>query len=236
MKKGSISIAILISLVVLLSGATLTKLALNEKYRANEAYKRIENRYIAESGVEMAVGLLLSYFDNQDYVLSYTNEGGSCSIADLYAPYLIYELQEYGNADELHLAIIERETNDYLSSIGFLDFSHGGGVEIILHTMNDKENFKLSRLCVSPGFTIGENGEIGNKQSIINPLFFTIKSKYKGGEVMCNIKISNLNAVRKPFSETPNNEISSVEAWLDITQVKVEYQNYQNYIVKGGAL
>lgn len=236
MKKGNISIAMLISLVVLLSGAAVVNLAVNEKYRAKEAYARIENRYIAESGVEMAVGLFLRYLDNQNYALSYQNTGGIYSVTDAYAPYLLHEIQESENRDSLNLTLIEREVNDYLSSIGFLDFSRDGGVEIALRTMNDRESFKLSRLCIDPGFVISRSGETAEVRSRMNPIYLTVKSKYKGGEVLCGVQISSVYAVRKPFMEILTGETASVEAWIDASQAKAEYQNYQNYRIRDGGL
>lgn len=236
MKKGSISIAILISLIVLLSGVSIINLALNEKHRSKDAYERVENRYIAESGIDMAIGLFISYLDNQDYALSYHNIEGIYSVTDIYSPYLLHEIQESESIDNVSLALIEQETNDYLSSIGFLDFSRDGGVEVSLRTMNDMENFKLSRLCTDPGFVVSRSKETTKVQSSINPIYLTVKSKYKGGEVLCEVQISNIYAVRKPFTEILTGETASVNAWIDVSQAKAEYQNYQNYRVRNGGV
>ncbi len=236
MKKGSIGITVLIILMVLLSGASIVKLAVNEKHRAKESYERIENRYIAESGIEMAASLFLCYLENQEYALSYQNIGGAYLVSDVYAPYLVHEIQETHDADEMNVSIVEQEANDYLSSMGFLDFSRDGGVEVILRTMNDTEGFKLSRLCTDYGFVVGEKGETTEVKSRINPVYLTVKSKYKGGEVMCNIQISDLYAVRKPFAEIDSDERDSVKAWIDVSCVKTEYQNYQNFKVRDGVL
>jgi len=236
MKKGSISLVLLISLVVLLSGAAVTTLAVNEKFRAKEAYAKIENRYIAESGIEMAIDLFLQYVGSQDYVLAYQNVGGAYSVSDSYAPYLIHEIQESENTDNMDIAFVAREANDYLSSIGFLDFSRDGGIEVSMRTMNDTQRFKLSRLCVDPSFVISTGSESGKVRSRINPVYITVKSKYKGGEVLCSVQISNIYIVRKPFSVLSAGELASVAAWIDVSQVKTEYQSYQNYRIRDGGL
>ena len=236
MKKGSISLVLLISLVVLLSGAAVATLAANEKYRAKEAYARIENRYIAESGIDMALGLFLRYLDHQEYAVAYQNTGGSYAITDAHAPYLIHEIQESENTDNVSLDLVARETNDYLSSIGFLDFSRSGGVEVALRTMDDMQRFKLSRLCIDPGFIVGGSGEPSEVRSKINPIYVTIKSKYKGGEVLCTIQISDIYVVRKPFAAVSLGEPASVEAWIDASDAKTEYQSYQNYKMRNGGL
>ena len=45
---------------------------------------------------------------------------------------------------------------------------------------------------------------------------------------MANVKISNLYAVRIPFEES-DDEISSIRAYIDTADAKIEYENYQNY-------
>lgn len=184
----------------------------------------------------MAVGLFLRYLDNQDYALSYQNTGGTYSATDAYAPYLLHEIQKSENTDSVSLSLVERETNDYLSSIGFLDFSRYGGVEVALRTMNDMHSFKLSRLCIDPGFVVGNSGETDEVRSRMNPIYITVKSKYKGGEVLCDVQISGIYAIRKPFAEISPGETASVEAWIDASQAKAEYQSYQNYRIRNGGL
>jgi hypothetical protein len=150
-KNGNISIALLVSLAVLFSGAAIVQLAVNSKYKAREAYERIENRYLAESGIEMAVGLFVNYLSNQEYALAYTkNADDSYSIVDEYSPYLLDEIRQAENEDSVSIDLVVRESNDYLSSIGFLDFARNGGVELAVSIFHDKERFKLSRMCIEP--------------------------------------------------------------------------------------
>ncbi len=234
-QKGNISIVLLCSLVVLFAGASVTLLAAGSKYEAKTAYQRTQNRYIAESGADMAVGLFLSCLDNKEYIVSYTkNEDGCYSIIDSYSPYLLDDIAGSINSDEVFLKAISDEANSYMSSIGYLDFSHNSGIEIKMKTFMKKENFKLSQMCSEPGFLV-ENEISGNEcRSKINPIYLTVKVRYKNGEVFCNAQISDIYIVRSAFSETEISEPASVKAYADIKRAKVTINNYQNYRIKGG--
>ena len=234
-QKGNISIILLCSLVVLFAGASVTLLAAGSKYEAKTAYQRTQNRYIAESGADMAVGLFLSCLDNQEYIVSYTkNEDGSYSILDSYSPYLLDDIADSLNADDVSLKAISDEANSYMSSIGFLDFSHKNGIEIEMKTFMQKENIKLSQMCSEPGFLV--ESEISGKEcrSKINPIYLTVKVQYKNGEVLCNAQISDIYIVRDAFSEAEVSALASVKAFADISKAKVTLNNYQNYRTKGG--
>jgi len=229
-KKGNINLVLLIALIAVLGGSVITGLAVKSKYDSKEAYVRLENRYIAESGIDLSVGLFLNYIANKEFILSYTkNEDGSYSVLDTYSPYILDEIRENENADTIPLSVISAECNSYLSSIGYLDFSRGGCVEISISTFWNKDNFKLSRLCIEPNFLISNLPEHTNKQSKINPIYLNLKSKYKGGEVMCNAVISELRVVRHPFKEIEVGETASVIAHIDISNSDTQYQNFQNY-------
>jgi hypothetical protein len=52
LKKASISFVLLVSLVILCGGAAIFNIAMASRYRAKTEYERIENRYIAESGID----------------------------------------------------------------------------------------------------------------------------------------------------------------------------------------
>jgi hypothetical protein len=164
-------------------------------------------------------------------VLSYTkNEDGSYAVIDDYSPYLLPEIRLSENRDNISLDLIENESTAYLVSIGFLDFLRDNGIEVSINTFNNKENFKLSRMCIEHDFLISKDmGASTVCQSKINPIFLTVKSKYKGGEVLCNAEIANLNIVRDPFEEIEIGEQASVKAHIDINSHKISYNNYQNY-------
>ena len=229
-KKGNINIVLLIALVAVLGGSVITGLAVKGKYDSKTAYSRIENRYIAESGIDLSVGLFLNYLANKEFILTYTkNEDGSYSLLDAYSPYILDEIRESESADTIPLAAISAESNSYLSSIGYLDFSRNNGAEISLSTFYNKDNFKLSRLCISPNFILETAGTGNEHQSRINPLYLTVKSSYKGGEVLCNAEISDLYVVREAFAEIEVGEMANVTAYIDVSAGKVQYQNYQNY-------
>ena len=112
--------------------------------------------------------------------------------------------------------------------MGFLDYINNGTIEFGVNTFGDKESFKLSRMCTEYDFLLSLSGDDAEKRSMLKPVFLTVKTKYRGGEVMANIKISNLYAVRVPFDETED-DIASVKAYIDASNAIIEYENYQNY-------
>lgn len=229
MKRASISFVLMVSLVILCGGAAIFNIAAASRYRAKTEYERIENRYIAESGVELAVGLFMNYLSNQDYVLAYTqNDDGSCQVLDEYSPYLLDEIKMADNSDDVSIDLVSTESADYLSGVGYLDFKRGNGIELSISTYEQKDSFKLSRLCIEPYFLIGMDNEVATVKSKINPIHLTVKSTYKGGEVLCNVQISDLYISRQPFKEGTD-EISSVSAGIETSYAKIIYENYQNY-------
>lgn len=230
MKKASISFVLLVSLVILCGGAAIFNIAMASRYRAKTEYERIENRYIAESGIDLAVWLFINYLSNQDYVLSYSqNMDGSFQVVDEYSPYLIDEIRTSESVDSVQVDLVAAESADYLSSIGYLDFKRENGIELSVSTYGQKDSFKLSRLCIEPYFLISRNEETAPEKSKINPIYLTVKSKYKGGEVLCNVVIADLHIVRQPFRTVTTGGLSSISAGLDTSQAKVIYDNYQNY-------
>lgn len=229
MKKASISFVLLVSLVILCGGAAIFNIAMASRYRAKTEYERIENRYIAESGIDLAVGLFISYLSNQDYVLAYSQNGdGNCQVLDEYSPYLLDEIKMAENSDSVSIDLIATESADYLSGIGYLDFKRGNGIELFISTYEQKDSFKLSRLCIEPDLLIGRHDEETIVKSKINPIYLTVKSTYKGGEILCNVQISDLYIIRQSFKESAD-EISNVSAGIDTSYAKIIYENYQNY-------
>lgn len=229
MKKASISFLLLVSLVILCGGAAIFNIVASSRYRAKTEYERIENRYIAESGIDLAVGLFINYLSNQDYVLAYSQNGdGNCQVLDEYSPYLLDEIKMAETSDDVPIDLISTESADYLSAIGYLDFKRGNGIELFINTYEQNESFKLSRLCIEPHFLIGMDNEVATVKSKINPIHLTVKSTYKGGAVLCNVQITDLYISRQPFKESTD-EISSVSASIDTNHAKVIYENYQNY-------
>ena len=66
-----------------------------------------------------------------------------------------------------------------------------------------KEKFRLTQVCTEPDFILSTDAESKDDQrrSKINPLYLTVRAKYKNGEVMCNVKISDVYLVWQGFSE-----------------------------------
>ena len=110
----------------------------------------------------------------------------------------------------------------------YLDYINNGTIEFEINTYGDKESFKLSRMCTEYDFLLSMSDDGTEKSSKLKPVFITVKSKYRGGEVMANVKISNLYAVRVPFDET-DEDIASIHAYIDTSNAVIEYENYQNY-------
>lgn len=228
-KKANIGFTVLIALIIVCCGAAVLSIAGNSKYNAKTEYQRIEDRYIAESGVDLSVSLFLNYLSNKDLVLAYTkNEDGGYGVIDDYSPYLLEEIRMSEETDIVPINIIENESKDYLAGVGFLDYINNGTIEFGVNTFGDKESFKLSRMCTEYDFLLSLSGDDAEKRSMLKPVFLTVKTKYRGGEVMANIKISNLYAVRVPFDETED-DIASVKAYIDTSNAIIEYENYQNY-------
>ena len=228
-KKANIGFTVLIALIIVCCGAAVLSIAGNSKYNAKTEYQRIEDRYIAESGVDLSVSLFLNYLSNKDLVLAYTkNEDGGYGLIDDYSPYLLEEIRTSEETDIVPINIIENESKDYLAGVGFLDYINNGTIEFGVNTFGDKESFKLSRMCTEYDFLLSLSGDDAEKRSMLKPVFLTVKTKYRGGEVMANIKISNLYAVRVPFDETED-DIASVKAYIDASNAIIEYENYQNY-------
>jgi len=204
-------------------------IAANSKYNAKTEYQRLEDRYIAESGVDLSVSLFLNYLSNKDLVLAYArNEDGGYGVIDAYSPYILEEIKVSETEDVVPITIIENESKDYLAGIGYLDYINNGTIEFGINTYGEKESFKLSRMCTEHDFLLSIASEDTEMRSKLKPLFVTVKTKYRGGEVMANIRISNLYAVRASFSET-DEKLASVSAYIDTTDAIIEYENYQNY-------
>lgn len=229
-KSGNINLCLLIALIAVLSASVISALAINSKYNAKEANLRLENRYIAESGVDLAAGLFLNYLSNRDFVITYEqNADGSFTVNDLFSPYILDEIKNAENTDMIPLDIVSNECNSYLSNAGYFDFTRNGGVNVKIQTFSQKDNFKISGMCITPNFLSSSKPETESKFSRINPIYLTVTSKFKGGEVMANIIISNLKIKREPFKEVTGGNRSSVSASIDTSGCKIAYQNFQNY-------
>lgn len=228
-KKANIGFAVLIALIIVCCGAAVLSVASGSKYNAKTEYRRIEDRYISESGVDISVGLFLNYLENKDFVLAYTkNEDSGYGVIDEYSPYLLEEIKTSDEEDVVPVSIIENESKDYLAGIGFLDYINHGTIEFGVNTYGDKESFKLSRMCTEYDFLLSVSDDDADKKSKLKPVFVTVRTKYRNGEVLANVKISNLYAVRNPFNET-DDDIASIRAYIDTSDAIIEYENYQNY-------
>lgn len=109
-KKGNISFVALTALIVVCCGAAVLTIAGNTKYNSKTEYQRIEDRYIAESGIDTATGLFVIYLSNRDFVLPYEKtESGGYAVSDKYVPYLLDEIKNSGTDDIAYIPVIENE-------------------------------------------------------------------------------------------------------------------------------
>lgn len=229
-KKANISLVMLTCLICISAGAVILNIAINSKTRTKIEYERIENRYIAESGIDLATGLFISYLENRDITASYECDGaGDCYVIDDLCPYLIDEIRENPYSDDVHIDIIEKEARDYLVSVGFKDFGKADSLQVFVTTNGMGEGFKINNLCTEPDFLLSDGTELGEKKSLLKPIYLTVKSKYPNGNVIANIKVSNIYAVREAFSALPEGEMGNVRIWINTENAEIEFVNYQNY-------
>lgn len=227
-KKGSIAISVFTALLVICAGAIILNICAASKYNAKTEYKKIKNRYIAESASDISVSLLLNYIENREMVLEYEmHSDGSFSVMSEYSPYLLDEIKT-ATADEVEISLVSTETKNYLLSAGCIDFMREDSeLSIKVKTFGDKEKFRISEMCTEPDFLLSDTPEEEDteKRSKLNPIYITVKSKYNSGEVKCSILIENLYAVREVFKESESN----CPCRIDASSATIKYENYQNY-------
>ena len=229
-KKGNIAFTLVVALLVVCGGAAILNIASTGRYNAKTEYERIENRYISESGIDIAVGLFINYLSNRQLTVSYESDGeGNINVISQYSPFILDETATEEN-DEIYIEIVSDETNDYLSSIGYPDFKKAGGVKLFVNTYGDIDSLRISNMCTEPDFLIAFEPETeGEKRSLLNPVFLTVLTEYRGGRVMSTLKLSNIYAVRNKFENIGPNEIGNTKIHLDVDNIKIEYIGYQNY-------
>lgn len=236
-KRGNLAIVMLAGLIILMSTACLLNLSISDKAAVKQQYERMENRYIAESGVDVAIGFFENYIANQIYSLEYVKTDTGYILDDRFSPYLIDDIRLAENSDSVNIAIVENEANAYMSNIGFIDFKRDNGISIDINTFSQKDNFKISRLCIDNGFA--ESNTAGGSASFsvssrINPIYLTVKVRYKSGEVICNVRLENIVVKRQQFKPLYNvGDSGNVQVRTDTSNIKIIYDNYQNYRYEG---
>ena len=151
---------------------------------------------------------------------------------DMAAPACTADFQDLPDEDEddVLIDIVSSEARDYLKSIGYFDFKKSDSIRVYVSTNGDKENLKLTNLCSTPDFLVSYGNDTGkSNKSLLNPIFVTVKTDYPGGNILCNVKLSNIYIKRGEFEETQPGEMGNVTAFLDTSEIKTEYINYQNY-------
>ncbi|MBQ6908257.1 MAG: hypothetical protein IJQ28_07755, partial [Clostridia bacterium] len=134
-KRGNISLVMLTALVTVSVGAVLLNMAVNSRANTKTETKRIQNRYIAESGVDLAAGMFINYLDNRELTASYETDGdGNGFIIEDLCPYILDEIKDNPDIDEVPIEIIEKEARDYLISLGYRDFGKEGSLKVFAIT------------------------------------------------------------------------------------------------------
>lgn len=228
MKNANICFTVLLVLLILCTGFTTLNIAAGGRYAEKEEYERISNRYITESGIALAEGLFLNYLDSRSFALSYEENGGEYSSITDFTPYLLDEIAQSGD-ESVRLPLVENEAKSIMADMGFRGYRAYGDITVSVETFGDTEGFKLSQLCCEPDFLIGGRNETGEKRSKIKPVYLSVVSEYKGGRVMCSMKIDGLYLVRGAFAEPGGETLGSVSAYIDTSNCEVEYENYQNF-------
>lgn len=229
-KRGNISLVMLTALITVSVGAVLLNMAVNSRANTKTEAKRIQNRYIAESGVDLATGMFINYLQNRELTASYETDadGNSFIIGDL-CPYLADEVKDNPDMDEVPIEIIEKEARDYMISLGYSNFERADSLKVRLVTNGQADNFRLDSMCTEPQFLISDGTEYGEKRSLLKPIYLKIQSRYPNGNVIANIELDNIYAVRDAFSETEEGKMGNVKVRIDTDGVQVKILNYQNY-------
>ena len=229
-KRGNISLVMLTALVTVSVGAVLLNMAVNSRANTKTETKRIQNRYIAESGVDLAAGMFINYLDNRELTASYETDGdGNGFIIEDLCPYILDEIKDNPDIDEVPIEIIEKEARDYLISLGYRDFGKEGSLKVFAITNGPNDDFKVCNLCTEPDFLFSNGAEFGKKRSKLKPIYLKIRSIYPNGNVIANMEIDNIYAVRDAFTETEDGELGNVKISIDTENAQIKILNYQNY-------
>ena len=223
-KKGNITFAAFLVLIVVCCGGVLLNVAANSRYNTKTEYVRLKNRYLAEGGIDTAVGLFINYLENRDLEISYKMTEDGYEVDDNLMPYLLDELKDTDDENVL-IALVSNEATSYLSSSGY--FAMPGSIKLYVNNLSGSEGFKLSRMCKDADFLISET--TGVKKSVLNPVYLTVMSEYRNGRAEAMVKISGLKAARDEFAVLSKGDEGSVPGYIDTSGVQIEYVNYQNY-------
>ena len=223
-KKGNITFAAFLVLIVVCCGGVVLNVATNSRYNSKTEYERLKNRYLAEGGTDTAVGLFMAYLENRDLEISYRRTDDGYEVDDNLMPYLLDELKE-AEDEKVLIELVSNEAENYLSSVGYFAFS--GSIRLYVNNLSGKEGFKLNRMCTTPDFLISEDAK--EQESLLNPVYLTVISEYKNGRAEAMIKISGLSVKREGFDELEAGDTGSVSGYIDTSNAKVKCVNYQNY-------
>ena len=226
-KEANISFVLLAALLTVCSGAAVLNIAASSKYKAKSEYERIASKYISESSIDLALGLFINYIGNRDLTVTYEkDESGHYYISEEFSPYILDEIEEGSDGDEIFIEIVSNEAKDYLASIGYLDYKKDSTVNLFVNTFGNSDGLKITNMCIEPNFLISADG--GIQRSKLRPVYLTVKATYPGGNILTDIKLSNLFAERGSFSEISEG-YGNAAVKIDTSDAEIEFENYQNY-------
>lgn len=226
-KKANISFVLLAALLTVCSGAAILNISASSKYKAKNEYERIASKYVSESSIDLAVGLFINYIGNRDLTITYEkDETGNYYISEKFSPYILDEIAEDSDKDEIFIEIVSNEAKNYLASIGYIEYKKDSTVRLYANTFGNSDGLKIANMCIEPEFLISAGS--GIKRSKLKPVYLTVKASYPGGNILSSIKISNLFAVRDAFTETGEG-YGNASVSIDTSAAEIKFENYQNY-------
>lgn len=233
-KTGNVTVVMVTGIIFALTSAAALNMIVFDRKAGNQYRDRIENRYLAENSIDLAIGLFRAKIENQIYILPYEkNYDGYYQLIDENSPYILFDIASADNSKNyIELSGIGSECKQYYNKIG-IDIGSEYEIRFKLNTFYDKDRFKLTRLSADQGFymsTVTSNSTEYNTSSSCTDISVTAEVEYKGGHVLCDMILSNVEIQRCDFKNISNlGEKGTVKAKLSFENSELKIQNYQNY-------
>ena len=247
MKNGNLTFVVLTMLVSVLLMTTIATLTLNGLI-AERRYKRnMDTQYEAESAVNVACYVLENKIKNEVKFIGYTKTDDdtyelrdrSYGLRDN-SGYILNELDEAYDYENLRLGDVEEAVMDYLGSNGSLKFKHNSTIQIELKVPSSKDDLRLSNLITTTGhyydFMIGDaydeednSGRWDYRDANLSDIEFEITVKYDGGTIRTSAILSGIKVWRHGFEYLEDvGDTDWVECTIDTRNAKWQFTGYQN--------
>ena len=168
--EANISVVVLTAMISLMAVATVLTLSLNEKAMTRQHTQRMNNRYNAESCIDIACYMIQDRMRNEPKYIQYENKNGTVKLTDsifsvstdkygstqVYNGYIFDEiitLKDGGVTGETPqttclLTNIGSNTANYLYANGAMEFIHESEVTVSLYTGAALRNdYRLINMC-----------------------------------------------------------------------------------------